>query len=65
MKSELVYKKNLSMQILKSHRKTLTIKIDKNGEVIVKTPYLTSQKIILDFIERHKIWVEKRQKEVI
>jgi predicted metal-dependent hydrolase len=53
------------MQILKSHRKTLTIKIDKNGEVIVKTPYLTSQKIILDFIERHKIWVEKRQKEVI
>lgn len=53
------------MKIIKSRRKTLTLKVDKNGEAIIKAPYLTSQKTILDFVEKHKAWIEKRQNDVI
>ncbi|MDR1944992.1 MAG: M48 family metallopeptidase [Candidatus Peribacteria bacterium] len=52
------------MKIIKSFRKTITLRVDKNGELIVKTPYLTSKKTILSFVEKHKDWIERKQKEI-
>jgi predicted metal-dependent hydrolase len=53
------------MKIQKSFRKTTTLKVDKDGEIIVKASYFTSKKAILNFVEKHKDWIEKRQKEVL
>ena len=52
------------MKIIKSLRKTITLKVDKGGELIVKAPFLTSQKVIDNFVEKNKSWIEKRQKEI-
>lgn len=49
------------MKIIKEKRKTLSIRIGKQGEIIVKTPKKVSQKIILDFLEKHKTWISEKQ----
>ncbi|MDR2411459.1 MAG: M48 family metallopeptidase [Candidatus Peribacteria bacterium] len=53
------------MRIQKSFRKTTTLGIDKNGEVVIRASYFTSKKAILNFVEKHKDWIEKKQKEVL
>ena len=42
------------MQIIKEKRKTLSLKIDRNWEIILKAPKNVSEKIILDFLEKYK-----------
>jgi predicted metal-dependent hydrolase len=53
------------MKIQKSFRKTTTLKVDENGEIIIRASYFTSKKTILNFVEKHKDWIGKRQKEVL
>lgn len=53
------------MKIIKSIRKTITLKVDRDWEIIVKVPYFTNQKTIDSFLERHKDWIDKRQVEII
>ncbi|MDR1987794.1 MAG: M48 family metallopeptidase [Candidatus Peribacteria bacterium] len=55
--------KILFMKIIKSFRKTVTLRVDDNGEIIVKAPHFTTEKAILGFVEKHKNWIEKRKKE--
>jgi len=49
------------MKIIKEKRKTLNIRIGKQGEIIVKAPKKVSQKTILDFLEKHKTWISEKQ----
>ena len=49
------------MKIIKSFRKSLFLQI-KNWELIVKAPFFTSKKTILNFLDKHKSWIEKRLK---
>ncbi|MDR2640472.1 MAG: M48 family metallopeptidase [Candidatus Peribacteria bacterium] len=51
------------MKIIKSFRKTITLRIDNSGEVILKAPHFTSKERIIEFIEKHKDWIEKRRQE--
>jgi predicted metal-dependent hydrolase len=53
------------MKIIKSFRNTTVLNVDTNGEIIVKTPRFVSEKKVLDFIEKHKSWIEKRQNEIL
>jgi predicted metal-dependent hydrolase len=53
------------MKIIKSFRKTITLKVDNDGEIIVKAPYFTSEKKILEFVEKHVSWIEKRKLDIL
>lgn len=47
------------MKIIKSFRKTLSMKFDNSWTLIVKAPYFTSDRTINNFIEKNKLWIEK------
>ena len=49
------------MKIIREKRKTLSIRIWKWWELLVKVPKKVSQKIILDFLEKHKTWISEKQ----
>lgn len=49
------------MKIIREKRKTLSIRIWKWWELLVKVPKKVSQKIILDFLEKHKAWISEKQ----
>ena len=49
-----------SYKILKSHRKTLSLTVTREGEVVVKAPLGVSKEYIEDFVEKHIPWIEKR-----
>ena len=53
------------MKILKSFRKTITMKIDEAWELIVKAPFFMSKKMIEEFINKNKTWVEKRKEQIL
>ena len=49
------------MKIIKSFRKSIIMRIDKNWELIVRAPHFTLKKTILDFVEQHKDWIDKQK----
>jgi len=53
------------MKIIKSFRKTLSLSVDKTWKLIVKAPVFTSKKIINNFIEKNKNWIEERKNNVL
>lgn len=50
--------------LIKSRRKTISIMIDKDANVIVKAPVAVSQKYIDDYIESKQSWIEKNVKKM-
>lgn len=50
-------------QIIKSNRKTLSISIDKDGNLIVRAPLKLSLKKINSFLQQKEQWIIKKQKE--
>ncbi|MDP2090588.1 MAG: SprT family zinc-dependent metalloprotease [Candidatus Gracilibacteria bacterium] len=50
------------MKIIKSHRKTLSLKIDETGEVIIKAPLFVTNKTIEIFVNKHIDWINEKQK---
>ena len=58
------YKKQLTMlpdQIIRSKRKTLSISINENAELIVRAPNRISDQKIQDFINEKENWITKNQ----
>lgn len=53
------------MKIIKSLRKSISLKIDETWKLIVKAPIFISQKRIEDFIEKNKNWIEKKKQEIL
>lgn len=53
------------MQIIKQRRKTLSVKIDSSGVVIVKAPRFTMKRTILNFLEKHKDWIQNQKNKVL
>ena len=52
-------------QIIRSKRKTLALIMKPDGSLIVRAPLRTPEKTILEFVENHTNWVEKKQAEVL
>lgn len=51
-------------EIIRSKRKTLALIVKPNGFLIVRAPLRTPEKAVLDFVEQHAAWIEKKQAEV-
>lgn len=50
---------NTGIHIIKSRRKTISIEITKDLEIIVKAPIQLSNEQILEFIAKKRSWIEK------
>ena len=49
------------IKVIKSSRKTISIQIDKTGEITVKAPLYLGDEKIENFIKSKKSWIEKHQ----
>ncbi len=47
----------------RSNRKTITLSVDKDLNVIVKAPNKVSKKYINDFVQKNSNWIEKAKNE--
>ena len=63
---------DITYQWIRSRRKTIAIQIDKEGQVIVRTPYGITKRQVEEFLDEKKDWilqtrqrVEKRKTEQI
>lgn len=63
---------DITYQWIRSHRKTIAIQIDREGQVIVRTPYGITKRQVEEFLDEKKDWilqtrqrVEKRKTEQI
>jgi len=50
------------MKIIRSMRKSISMRI-KNGELTVRAPVFMLKWTILDFVDKHKDWIDKQIKE--
>lgn len=53
------------MKIIKSLRKSITLKIDEAWKVVVNAPIFASKKTIEDFLEKNKTWVAEKTEQVM
>ena len=51
-------------KIIRSNRKTITIKPTENGTIIVKAPKKATNKLIIEIIEQHKDKILNKLKEL-
>lgn len=49
----------MKYKVIKSGRKTISLEISRNADVIVRAPYGTKDKFIEEFVNSHKSWIEK------
>ena len=58
------YNGGMQANIVRSRRKTLSLTVTREGEIVVRAPLGVSRGYISQFLERHTAWVEKRLKAV-
>ena len=51
-------------EVVYSDRKTLALRIDRDGRLTVRAPYGTSNKRIDEFIRKEERWIEKTREKV-
>jgi predicted metal-dependent hydrolase len=52
-------------KLIKGKRKTVSIEVDRQGQVIVKVPYWVSKKFINAFLDKKKKWINEKKKLVL
>lgn len=52
-------------KIIRSKRKTLSLQITENGELIVRVPKFVSDFVVQQFIEKHKNWINDKVQEIL
>lgn len=50
----------IAYKVIRGRRRTLTLNVEKNGEIVVRAPLSLSDAEISRFVERHRRWVLKR-----
>ena len=53
-----------SYQLIRSKRKTLSLQIDKNAQLLVRAPMRLSVKKIEDFVNEKQKWIQEKQAEI-
>lgn len=48
----------MDIKVIKSKRKTISLSVNDGLEVVVKAPYVVSDKRIYDFVSKNKIWID-------
>lgn len=51
-------------KIIRSRRKTVALQVTERATLIVRAPYHTRKKTILDIVTKHEKWIEKKRKEI-
>lgn len=51
-------------RIIRSKRRTLALIMEDDGSVTVRAPMRASDRLILQFVEKHASWVEKKKAEM-
>ena len=51
-------------RIIHSKRKTIALIVESDGSIVVRAPQRMTGQAILQFVERHADWVEKRRAEI-
>ena len=51
-------KKNFTYQVIRSGRRSISVEISKESEVIVRAPFRETRENIDDFVNRHHRWIE-------
>lgn len=52
-------------KIIRSKRKTLSLQINENGQLIVRVPRFIPDIEIYKFINKHKKWIEEKSQEIL
>jgi predicted metal-dependent hydrolase len=53
-----------TINIIRSHRRTLALEITSTGELRVRAPYLVSERDIQKFVESKSNWIEKHLRKL-
>lgn len=53
----------MEYQIIKSSRKTIAIEVTKEGSVVVRIPFHCPISTVNQFLERKKIWIDRKVRE--
>lgn len=48
---------DITYQWIRSRRKTIAIQIDREGQVIVRTPYGITKREVEEFLDEKKDWI--------
>lgn len=65
MKSKFQYQdKEIEFDIIRRKRKTISIKIEEDGQIIVSAPLRTSKEYILQVVFSKEDWIVKKQTEI-
>ena len=64
LRKKIVYMKNLKIHITKSWRKSISMKFDTQGVLLVKAPMFISRTCIDDFLKKHAGWIEQQQQKI-
>ena len=54
----------MTVELIRSRRRTLSVQVRQDGSVLVRAPMLTSQREIRRFLEKHTDWIERQQLRV-
>lgn len=52
---------NISYQIIRSRRSTLSLHVDENSQVVIRAPFHLGQKYIDKFIKEKEDWIKKQK----
>ena len=55
----------MDIKIIKMKRKTISIKVENDLTVTVKAPLYMPERDIAEFIEAHKLWLEKQKQRIM
>lgn len=51
-------------QLIRAHKRTLSLQVNSNGQVIARAPYLMPKFLIDRFVKQKQAWIIKRQAEI-
>jgi predicted metal-dependent hydrolase len=54
----------MNYTLIRAHKRTLSLQVSKDGELIARAPYLMPKFLIDRFVNEKSKWVEKRLKEM-
>lgn len=54
----------MEYKLIRSKRKTVSVSIDKDGNIVVRAPLKTGVKFIENFIDKNRDWIEKQQAKI-
>jgi len=51
----------VGVNIIRSHRRTMSLEITKEGKVVVRAPFLFPERTIVKFVSEKEVWIKKKQ----